>query len=265
MATRKSGSNRKEAPRKELPAALRAIEVLRLVAELPGQMTLSDVAEVMGQSKSTVHRLAEQLSAAGFLFREPDQRNLWIGPRLREMSLDVVRNDFLRSAIRHTLRELVDEIGETCNIATLDGTEIIYLQRVEARWPLRLTLDLGSRIPVHCCASGKLFLALLDETARARLLRFSGMEPLTPGTITDRKLLLAELARIRKRGYSLDNEEFIPGMVAIAVPILNADGAIRAALSVHAPTVRFSSTEALLAFVPRLRKSAARIELAMAS
>jgi len=177
----------------------------------------------------------------------------------------VVRNDFLRSAIRHSLRELVDVVGETCNIATLDGTEIIYLQRVQARWPLRLTLDLSSRIPVHCCASGKLFLALLEEPSRQRLLRFSAMEPLTPSTITDRKLLSAELARIRKRGYSLDNEEFIPGMVAIAVPIKNASGAIRATLSVHAPTVRFSSAEALLGFVPVLRKSADRIELAIAS
>lgn len=246
-----------------LPAALRAIEVLHLVAEMPGQMSLSDVSQAMKLSKSTVHRLVEQLSQAGYLFREADQRHLWIGRRLRKLSLDVVRNDFLRSSVRNVLRNVAEQIGETCNIASLDGTEVIYLQRVEARWPLRLSLDLDSRIPIHCCATGKLFLALMDATHRQRVLRSVTLDALTQATITDEAALEAELARIRQRGYALDNQEFLPGMVAIAMPIVGADKRIRATLSVHAPTVRCAAAEDLQRWVPLLRRSARRIEQVM--
>lgn len=243
-----------------LPAALRAIEVLQLVAQMPGQLSLTDLAKLMRLSKSTVHRLVEQLSQAGFLFREADQRNLWIGRRLRELSLDVVRNDFLRSAVRNVLRTVAEQIGETCNIASLDGTEVIYLQRVEARWPLRLSLDLDSRIPIHCCASGKLFLALMDPSHRQRVLRSVTLEALTPATLTDETALEAELERIRARGYALDNQEFLPGMVAIAVPIKGADKRIRATLSVHAPTVRCATPQVLERWVPLLERNARSIE-----
>lgn len=246
-----------------LPAALRSIEVLQLVAQMPGQLSLTDLATLMRLSKSTVHRLVEQLSKAGFLVREADQRRLWIGRRLRELSLDVVHNDFLRSAVRNALRGVAEEIGETCNLATLDGTEVIYLQRVEARWPLRLSLDLDSRIPVHCCASGKLLLALMDPAHRQRVLRSITLEALTPATLTDAASLDAELGRIRAAGYSLDQEEFLPGMVAIAVPVLGADQRIRASLSVHAPTVRCHSAQELERWVPLLKRSARSIEKAM--
>jgi IclR family acetate operon transcriptional repressor len=125
-----------------------------------------------------------------------DQRNLWIGRRLRELSLDVVHNDFMRSAVRQELRQVAEEIGETCNIASLDGTEVIYLQRVEARWPLRLNLDLDSRIPIHCCASGKLFLALMPTAHRERVLRSVTLEALTPATLTTEAELDREMARV---------------------------------------------------------------------
>jgi DNA-binding IclR family transcriptional regulator len=247
----------------ELPAALRSIEVLQLVAQMPGQLSLTDLATLMRLSKSTVHRLVEQLTRAGFLVREADQRHLWIGRRLRELSLDVVHNDFLRSAVRNVLRSVADEVGETCNIATLDGTEVVYLQRVEARWPLRLTLDLDSRIPVHCCASGKLLLALMDAARRQRVLRSITLEALTPATLTTEPALEAELERIRATGYALDQEEFLPGMVAIALPVLGADKRIRATLSVHAPTVRCSTAQELERWVPLLKRSARSIERAI--
>ena len=112
--------------------------------------------------------------------RPPFVNGIGIGPSWAKIPLDaLVAVTSLRRALtsryeqglRHALlTAMADEIGETCNLTTLDGVEIVYLDRAEARWPLRLTLDIGNRIPIHCCASGKLFLALMHAEARASLL-----------------------------------------------------------------------------------------------
>ena len=243
-----------------LPPSLRAIELLEFVAARPGELSLTELSEQMSMAKSTVHRLADQLVQAGYLYREPDQRRFWIGRHLRNLSLSVMRNDFVRSSMRDALSHLAEEVGETCNLASLDGTEIIYLQRIEARWPLRFSLDLDSRIPVHCCASGKLFLAMLPKAMRSNILKRISLEPVTERTIRSESVLEEELEIILKRGYSLDNQEFIPGMVAIAYPIFNEEREIRATLSIHSPTVRCHQAQDLVRWVPLLQKTAIRIE-----
>jgi len=247
----------------DTPASMRALELLRLVSDKPGELSLSDLAVAMDLSKSTVHRLVDQLTRAGYLYREPDQRVMWIGSKLRDFSLSVIHNDFVRSSVKTVLNELADTVGETCNLASLDGTEIIYLQRVETRWPLRLSLDLASRIPVHCCASGKLFLALLESLERQRILKRIGLTQVTDKTITRRADLEAEMKKIMACGYALDNEEFIACMVAIAVPIRNENGQIRASLSIHCPTIRCPNVEHLIQWEPLLREYALKFEALM--
>lgn len=247
----------------ELPPSLRALELLNFVAARPGELSLTELSALMSLAKSTVHRLTDQLVQAGYLYREPDQRRFWVGRRLRDLALSVIHNDFARSSIREVLSHLAEEVGETCNLASLDGTEIIYLQRVEARWPLRFSLSLDSRIPIHCCASGKLFLAMLPKQARQQILKRTRLDAVTERTITLEGALEPELNKIAARGYSLDNQEFIPGMVAIAYPVFNADGNIRASLSVHAPTVRCHDAQSLVRWVPILKETAARIEKIM--
>jgi len=245
---------------KDSPAAIRAIELLQLLAQRSGELSLTELASKMGLAKSTVHRLVEYLCAAGYLTRDAQKRTFWIGPKLGDFALSVIRTDFMRSAIREVLTQISAEVGETVNIATLDGTEIIYLQRVETRWPLRLSLDLGSRIPVHCCASGKLFLAMAAPRELSRLLNGIDLDPVTPQTLTSIPALEAALNRIRECGYATDEQEFVQGMVAIAVPIRNPQGQVRASLSIHAPTVRCPTTTCLVERLPLLREGAARIE-----
>ena len=126
------------------------------------------------------------------------------------------------------------EVGETCNFTTLDGASVLYLDRVEATWPWRLSMDVGSRVPLHCTASGKLFLAHLP-------LRRTAADA-GPAAAAD---LRAECARIAQCGHSLDRGEFIAGLVALAVPVRDDSGRVRAALAVHAPSARMSIEQAL--------------------
>jgi DNA-binding IclR family transcriptional regulator len=160
----------------------------------------------------------------------------------------------LRGERHRILDSLVDEIGETCNCTMLDGDEVIYLDRVETAWPLRVNLQSGSRVPLHCSASGKLFLAHMRREARQRLLAAAPLPRYTPNTLCDVAALEQELRTIKKEGASFDREEFLLGIVCMAVPILHGTRAI-AAVALHAPVARLS-IEGARAWLPRMQEAA---------
>jgi DNA-binding IclR family transcriptional regulator len=135
---------------------------------------------------------------------------------------------------------------------------VTYIDRVEAMWPLRITFQRGSRVPVHCSASGKLFLALMPPAKRDLILRDLTFERFTDNTIGDREALLAELATIRKQRYALDREEYQAGLVCLAVPVMQRIGrspVCVAALAMQAPVSRMSY-EAMIEKLPALNDAA---------
>jgi DNA-binding IclR family transcriptional regulator len=156
---------------------------------------------------------------------------------------------------RAILEKLVDEIRETCNFTAPAGNEVVYVERVESRWPLRIHLETGSRVPIHCTASGKLFLALMEPERRRRVLDTLNLSAMTERTITSRSRLEAELAEIAQRGYATDDEEFIAGLVAIAVPVTDPKGRLIGAVALHTAKTRLDLTQAL-EHLPRLRGAA---------
>ena len=163
----------------------------------------------------------------------------------------------VRAARHAILQQLVDELGETCNFTMPAGTEVVYLDRVETAWPLRFHLQPGSRVPLHCSASGKLFLAYMPAVQRNRLLDHLQYRRYTTNTITTRNRLEAELARVRAQGYALDNEEFLVGLVCIAVPVfdLRSKPRVRGSVAVQAPASRFPVDRATSA-LPALQRTA---------
>lgn len=245
----------------EAPGASSAERSLRLLAMLAAEgraLTLAEIAQRLELPKATAHRLCSALLAGGHLARDVDDKRLVVGPALRRLALDTLNHGSVRGLRHEVLAALVAEVGETCNFTTLDGASVLYLDRVEAPWPWRLTMDVGTHVPLHCTASGKLFLAHLDDAARRTLLRGLPMARLTPQTITRAGALAAECERIRAQGWSLDREEFIPGLVALAVPVRDAAGAVRAAIAVHAPRARMSE-KAAVARLPALTRAARRM------
>ncbi|WP_395316655.1 IclR family transcriptional regulator [Variovorax sp. UC74_104] len=226
-------------------SAERSLRLLALLANEGRALTLAELAAQLGLPKGTAHRICTQLLSTGFLARDVDERSFTVGPALRRLAFDTLNHGVVRGLRHEVLSALVREVGETCNLTTLDGAQVLYLDRVEAQWPLRLTLDVGSHVPLHCTASGKLFLALMPAKARDAFIDGLPLERMTPNSITSADALRAECEAIAKRGHSRDNEEFIAGLVAVAVPVRDAVGAVRAALAVHAPTARMSMDDAL--------------------
>ncbi len=239
-------------------AAVRAFAVLDALAAADGPAALADLALQVGLPKPTVHRLLAQLESAGVVMREPQGKRFTVGTRLSRLALQVLANSTQRGARHATLRALVDDLGETCNLTMLDGDEVVYLDRVDTASQLRVSLQPGSRVPLHCSASGKLLAALLPAAQRTRLLEHATLAPFTAKTITTREALEAELARTRRDRVGTDDEEYITGLACVAVPVLNAGGRAIAAIAMQAPVARMPLARAL-GHVPRLREAAAAL------
>lgn len=244
-------------PQKEdnVPATLRAMSVLEALVAADRPASLADLTGAVRLPKPTLYRMLAMLESARLVMREPGTRRYAPGPRLAALGRNVMLNGSLRAERHAILSRLVEEIGETCNYTMLDGPEVVYLDRVEAAWPLRMNLSSGSHVPLHCTASGKLLLALMPKTARGRLVSQLTLTRHTETTITDVKRLAAELARIRSARYATDNEEFHAGLVCVAVPVVDARKRACAAIAVHAPVSRMPLDRAL-AHLPSLRRAA---------
>ncbi len=223
----------------------RSFSVLEYVVRAGHPVAPGDIAEQLGLPKPTVYRMIESFEAQGFLQRLFASRRVSVGPRLADFAFDVLRTSIQYAPRRTILNALVAEAGETCNIGTLEGGEIVYLDRVEAKhWPLRLNFHIGSRVPLHCTAIGKLFLAFLEERQREALLTTLELPEFTSNTITDRAALDAELRRIKDAGLSIDREEYTAGVVCVAAPILNARGEMQAGVAIQAPAARMPPEDA---------------------
>jgi IclR family transcriptional regulator, acetate operon repressor len=243
----------------ETSSTLKAFGVLEVLVRAGRAVTLSELMQATELPKPTLHRTLALFEEAGFLAREPGGRAYIIGERLSRFALDVLRSDAASAERRAILRRVVSEITETCNLAVLKKGVLIYLDRVEAAWPLRLHVpEGGAGLPPHCCASGKLLLAHLPASERSRLLELLPLERFTERTITDRAVLESELDRIVSVGYAVDNEEYVLGVACVAVPVANRHGDVVAALAVQGATARLPLMRAI-EFIPRLRAAAAEI------
>lgn len=234
------------------PPSLRLFELLEVLCARGRPFSLADAVQATGWPKPSVHRMLGQLESGGLLAREPDGRHYAPAPRLLRMAESALGAG-TQHGVRHAvLRQLVTDIGESCNLTALSGAEVIYLDRVESAFPLRMELRPGTRVPVHCSASGKLFLAHLSSARRAAILDGLPLTRHTATTLTDRAALEAELEQILRQGYATDAEEFVDGLVCVAVPV-TAGGSprVRSAVAVQAPAARMSLAQALQ-LVPRL-------------
>ena len=181
---------------------------------------------------------------------------------MRRLAEDVLLNDTRKGARNAILQDLVSRIGESCNITALSGNEVIYLDRVETSEPIRVHLGPGSRVPAHCSASGKLIIAQFGPAQRRRLLGTGRLPRYTEQTLTDFEALESELALVRQQGYALDRQEFLNGLVCLAVLVPNAAGRSNMCVAIQAPVMRKSASdlEQLLPLVQQAAADIARIE-----
>jgi DNA-binding IclR family transcriptional regulator len=238
---------------------MRLFALLEFIATKDAPFTLQSLVNETGLPKPTVHRMLQQFESAGILQRDGKGRHYSTGQRLLRLAENLLLNSTAHAARHKVLRQLVDAVGESCNLTALSGGEVLYLDRVETAAPLRFYLHPGSRVPAHCSATGKLFLVQMKPAQRRILLAAGPLERFTHRTLTDLDALEQELQRVGKQGYAVDDEEFLPGLVCVGVlvPVL-AGGVSNMAIALQAPLVRLP-LERALGFLPVLQKAARAI------
>ncbi|UMO99259.1 IclR family transcriptional regulator [Amycolatopsis sp. EV170708-02-1] len=234
---------------------MRLFSLLELIAAKDQLVSLQGLVEETGLPKPTLHRMLQQLEGAGLLIRQADGRHYGTGHRLRRLAENLLLNATHHGARHAVLSHLVDELGESCNVTTLSGNEIVYLDRVETPEPLRFYLRPGSRVPIHCSASGKMVLAQMSPSQRRKLLAHAPLKRYTDKTLTDLDALEAEFTRIRRDRFALDDEEFLPGLVCVAVLV---PGRANLCVAVQAPVMRLTPDKALQT-LPALQRAAEAI------
>jgi DNA-binding IclR family transcriptional regulator len=229
------------------------------VARARAPVDVLDIISSLKLPKATAYRLVDWFITQGYLSREPGRKRLIVGPKLATLAFGALSSSMRHDAPHVVLQRLVHALNETCNIGTLLNGEVIYLDRVEAEhWPLRLQYTSGSRVPLHCSAIGKLYLALTPTPRRRRLLQSLELRRFTDHTITDGGRLDAELRQIRKEQVSFDREEYLAGVICMAVPVIGRNGELLAAVAIQAPEARMK-VQTARRYLPTLRDAAAEL------
>lgn len=232
----------------------RVLEIIEAISHAERPMSPAELAFILDIPKPSIHRLLQQLEADNYV--QINMRGLLLpGDRMHNIALGVLHSSRFKALRQAILKDLAKTIGETCGIAIPDGTEMIYYDRVETNWPLRIHLPVGSHTPVWCTASGKLYLSSLPKERRQRIVDKLPLDKVARNTFTEPKPLEKELLKIQENQLGTDNEEFVDGMVACSVPIKDKDGRLFACLFTHAPVIRKSLDE-LLDFESVLRQAA---------
>lgn len=239
--------------------SMKSFAFLEAVAQAGKPLGVLEFSTLLNIPQPTAHRIVHMLIEEGLLEREPGTRRYGPGTRLARMGIDLLATSVRLAPRRAILEELSRKVGETCNLGVLSGNALVYLDRVEAAWPFGLRFESGSRVPLHCTSMGKIFLSHLTREDRLRVLGTAPLHSYTTNTITDRLKLEEELERIKSSGISTDNQEFLAGVVCVAVPIRSPAGKVVAAIAVSAPAARMP-LEKGLEQVDLLRTAARGIE-----
>jgi IclR family transcriptional regulator, acetate operon repressor len=219
----------------------KVLSIFDLLDRSPDGLQLRYIAEQTRLNKSTAYRFLAHLERAGYLVRDSTGAYL-IGPRLVHLGSGSTYQSTICRISRPVLESLWRETGETVNLGTLSGREILYLDVLESPHSFRLVSQIGMRRPLHSTGLGKAILAGQPASFRDELLAVGKLEKLTSHSITRPAELIAELGRIQRLGYALDNEEAVLGARCVAAPVFDSSGSIAAGVSVSGPVIRMSRT-----------------------
>lgn len=233
----------------------RALSILPLLAE--GPANLEQVAGRLGVHKSTALRLLRTLHEHGIVHRQPDQRYR-LGTRLFALAQQAVENLDVREIAHPHLVELNERTGHTVHLAVHEEDEVLYIDKVESRYPVRMYSRIGKPVAITVAAVAKLLLADLPEQDRRRIAERLDYPRYTARSITNPSAFLAELAKVRKQGWATDLGGHEESINCVGAPVRGPDGRAVAAMSVSAPNVVVSADE-LLALLPLVRRTAEAI------
>jgi len=243
--------------RRKIQSVERALSLLELLAEAPGGVRLNDISNAIDLNVSTCHHLLSTLLDRGYVAQSRKDRSYFLGNKVLELSGSRMRQFDLADLAMGALRTLNEETGETVHLAALQGDELVTIAMLDSLHAVRVVSGHGGKSEaIHATATGKAMLAWLPEGEIERIIKRRGLGRFTDKTITDRETLIEELRQVRRNGFSIDNEEFQPGVICIGAAIRDHAGAVIGSVSCSLPTMR--ADEPRLLTVENAVKSAVR-------
>lgn len=217
----------------------RILEIMEAICTNPEAANASRLSHLLDIPVPTVYRWLDTLTEERFI--APTAKGNYVpGERFRNLVLSALAFEPKVTERRSLLRSLSVRLNETVSLSIPHGTKLIYFDRLESNWPMQVNLKVGAELPLHCCASGKLYLSTLSSTSAMGVFERIPEKASGRNTITDSADFEIELNVIREQGYALDDEEWFDDMVGAAVPVLKPDGSLIACLSTHALKTRKS-------------------------
>ncbi len=216
----------------------RALNILSLFTENKMEWGITEISKALGLQKSTVHRLVSTLEEQGFLRQEQATSRYLLGLKFLALSNVTIASLDVRKVALPWMEKLRSEVGETVHLGVLDDGEVISIETAKTWQTLRPAFDIGKRAPLYCTAVGKAIMAFLSEDEIERIINVCGLKKFTERTITEPEALKAQLAEVRRLGYSVDNMEHEEGIRCVGAPIRDYTGAVVASLSISGPSLR---------------------------
>jgi len=224
---------------------------------------VSELARLLGSTRSTTHRYIATLCALGYLQQDAPTRKYRLGPRVLDLGFSAINSMEVREVSAPHLQQLSHDTGHTVNMAILDDVDIVYIERCRSsrtgQREIDLSLHVGSRLPAYCTSLGKALLAYLPPDERRQTVARSDLARRGPNTLTSGRALIAELEHVRAEGLAINNEELAYGLRSIAAPILTRGDEAVAAINLAVHRSMMSLDELVGRFGPPLQRTAAAI------
>jgi IclR family transcriptional regulator, KDG regulon repressor len=239
--------------------AERVLNALEALEGAPGGLGVTELGRRLGVDKSTAHRLLATLAGRGYARLNPHTQRYQLGLRLVGLGAVAARGVDVTEVARPALESLRDDTGEAASLAVLSEGEVLFLAKATAPGALTVNHGVGTRLPAHASALGKVLLAgSRDPEAVQRLVARHGLPPGTPRTITTADDLQDHLELVGARGWGLDDEEYAAGLRCLAAPVRDAGGEVVAAIGISGPTTRVT-LERVQTLAHQVRRAAAQV------
>jgi len=204
------------------PSVKKAFRILNAISDASNGLGISDLSKKLKIGKSTVHGITAALEEMGLLVRDPLQKRYTVGYSLLELCRTAYSKIELKDLARKPMEKLMEKVGETVFLGVLNGDHITIVDVAESRNEMKITSPPGTRLPLFAGAAGRVLLSQIDGEKAKAIIQKKGLVRYTSKTVIDHRQFLREIEKVRKQGYAVDDEEYIPGVRAVAAPLIFA-------------------------------------------
>jgi len=202
------------------PSVKKAFKILYAISDTSNGLGISDLSKKLKIGKSTVHGITTALEEMGVLVRDPFYKRYTLGYSLLELCRTAYGKIELKDLARKPMEKLMDKVGETVFLGVLNGDHVTILDMVESRNEMKITSPPGTRLPLLAGATGRVLLSQIEKEKTKKIIQKKGLVRYTSKTVIDHRQFLREIEKVKGQGYAVDDEEYIPGVRAVAAPLL---------------------------------------------